>query len=250
MDEHTDALYQHAFNPDIMLLPQGSINFGRGLTTRSDDLGLLGKDLKTRLEKAHEAAKAVKEQRAKAKQQAAKDKAEAAEAAKNATADKDEAMPPAAAETSDDEDSPRTLACGIHPETKCATTGQEPIRGVRYHFETHDLCQAGLDEFDSSSQDKYEAVDPTVFPSVEPTDDDDGLLAVALPGTRRALALLVKKAQQHRFLEIGHEFYDDDEGIGYALAESEQLFASSSARSLSTSTISTSTATLTLASRF
>ena len=208
MDEHTDALYQHAFNPDIMLLPQGSINFGRGLTTRREHLGLLGKDLKERLEKAHEAAKAAKEQRA-AKQQAAKDKTEAAEAAKNETADKDEAMPLAAAdETSDDEDSPRsTLACGIHPETKCATTGQEPIRGVRYHFETQDLCQAGLDELDSSSQDKYEAVDPTVFPSVEPTDDDDGLLAVALPGTRRALALLIKKAQQYRFINLlDHEF--------------------------------------------
>ena len=115
----------------------------------------------------------------------------------------------------------RTASCGLHPGTTCARTGEKPIVGVLYRAASGDLCQAAFGELTEAEKTEYETVSPTAFASRDPTDDDDGLLACQLPGTRRAIQLLVRKAQQLRFVDF--TFFDLSHSVMEALEDRELL---------------------------
>ena len=181
MDDECIDLYMHAFDPDICLLPDGSLNFGRAIKTRRVDLASHVPLLKDRIKEAIEIHK-----------------------------DRDEV------------DCPRTIAAGVHPGSTCADTIQSPIEGMLYRAASNDLCQASYDALDEGERGKYEAIAPTAFFACDPTDDDDGLLCLTLPGTRRAIELLVKKCQQLRF-EDRESFWEMEEAPGNKMIEDNDV---------------------------
>jgi hypothetical protein len=93
---------------------------------------------------------------------------------------------------------PRTITDGVHPGTKCRKTGRAPIAGWRYEStdrdaNPHDLSAAAYEELDSTARAAYVRRAPVAYaPLEEPTDEDDGHLTLALPGSRRALSMLLK----------------------------------------------------------
>ena len=93
---------------------------------------------------------------------------------------------------------PRTITDGVHPGTKCRKTGSAPIAGWRYEStdrdaNPHDLSAAAYEELDSTARAAYVRRAPVAYaPLEEPTDEDDGHLTLALPGSRLALTMLLK----------------------------------------------------------
>jgi hypothetical protein len=111
---------------------------------------------------------------------------------------------------------PRTITDGVHPGTKCRKTGKAPIHGWRYEStdrdaDPHDLSAAAYAELDSTARAAYVRRAPVAYaPLEEPTDEDDGHLTLALPGSRRALAMLLQGDAELQLSGNGHGVGDDD----------------------------------------
>ena len=111
---------------------------------------------------------------------------------------------------------PRTITDGVHPGTKCRKTGRAPIAGWRYEStdrdaNPHDLSAAAYEELDSTARAAYVRRAPVAYaPLEEPTDEDDGHLTLALPGSRRALAMLLQGDAELQLSGNGHDVGDDD----------------------------------------
>ncbi|KOO23803.1 hypothetical protein Ctob_008176, partial [Chrysochromulina tobinii] len=111
---------------------------------------------------------------------------------------------------------PRTITDGVHPGTKCRKTGKAPIHGWRYEStdrdaDPHDLSAAAYAELDSTARAAYVRRAPVAYaPLEEPTDEDDGHLTLALPGSRRALAMLLQGDAELQLSGNGHDVGDDD----------------------------------------
>lgn len=107
----------------------------------------------------------------------------------------------------------RGIASGVHPGVSCDKSGECPLRGWRHHRvgTDYDLSQAEFDKLDEAERVGFERMPPTVYPRCAPTDDDDGLLTVVLPGTRRAIALLLRAVGEGEYENDDCDQFDDDD---------------------------------------
>ena len=190
-EENWHKVYAHAFLPNISVLPEvregSSVSFGRALTTRTQRLIELVPSLAKLISQAEDAAKSMSSRQ------------------------------------------PRSLLSGCHLSTTCHSTGNSPITGVRYHRPAnsslgcaeHNLCQAAYDALPEAAKHAYKRCDPIVFLPSQESEDDDGLLAIALPGTRRAIKLLLRHASEVHFKD-NYDFYEHDESVENKLLSDDE----------------------------
>ena len=191
-------LYDQQYNHDLIVFAEGSNNLGRGFTVCSEHLVTLVPSLSARVAEA--------------------------------TAEIGNKMSARA---------PRTLLSGMHPGTICSSTGKRPISGFLWRRKDEeksdkdkgksescngDLCSAAFDALSDSEKAAYFEVLPTVFPSCRPSDDDDGTLAITLPGTRRAIKLLLQRLHEMRY-DDDYCFADVDEAVHNDLTADDDLLA-------------------------
>ena len=202
MDKGLEQLYHTSFHPDLLLVPERDAEdvprFGRALPADSAAPLFCCERLKKRLEDAvtslggelagqHGDSMVVN----RASVGSVRDQGTTAEC-------------------------PRTITDGVHPGTKCRKTGKAPIRGWRYEStdrdaDPHDLSAAAYAELDSTARAAYVRRAPVAYaPLEEPTDEDDGHLTLALPGSRRALAMLLQGDAELQLSGNGHDVGDDD----------------------------------------
>ena len=112
---------------------------------------------------------------------------------------------------------PRTIADGVPPGTKCRKTGKAPIAGWRYEStdrdaDPHDLSAAAYAELDSTARAAYVRRAPVAYaPLEEPTDEDDGHMTLVLPGSRRALVMLLQRDAELQLMDDGLDVADEDD---------------------------------------
>jgi hypothetical protein len=194
MEPETHALYMHAFHADVSILSGGpstgpSAGPSASSATRSPNLG---RAVNTSASELLLLAPSLKD---------------LIEAAK--------ALP--------DHEGERTVTCGVHPNTTCSDTGETPVTGWLYRSGARQLCEAAFSALEPEERSAYIKVAPVAYPCADATDDDDGLPCVALPGTRRAIQLLVRYAQQKRWIELDHCFTDREQSVAQEIYSDDKL---------------------------
>lgn len=95
----------------------------------------------------------------------------------------------------------RGVLDGLHPTVECDKSGENPLRGWRHRVEGADynLCESEYLKLEEKERSRFAPrVAPTIYPCTDPTDADDGLLTLALPGTRRAIALMLRAIAEEK----------------------------------------------------
>lgn len=182
-DEHVN-LFRHTFEPNISILPVGSSSFGRAIATISDDISAVSSFIEAHVTRALAAQR-----------------------------NKELWTGPRSAEKH-----------GLHFDTTCAGCAGDPktLCGNLFRSADKELCadcHAALPDDDARAA--YEEVAPMAFARATESDDDDGHLCITLPGTRRAIALLVRSAQQARLQQhdVDFCFLEEDLAVANAIGD-------------------------------
>ena len=174
MDDEAFSLYNHAFNANMSLLPKGSVTFGRALATTAADVN----DISPVVSAQWKAALAMLQN---------------------------------GSVCDDGPRSARTHGLHLHGACSCGLT---PVRGALYRSADADICRTCYAALpDDDARDAFEEVEPDAYRKAPASDDDDGHLCLVLPGTRRAIALLVRSAQQAGFAQAGVNWNELEEGL-------------------------------------